>query len=92
MEATDILVKPILTEKTTWQAARHNAYVFHVNPKAGKPQVKRAIEQLYNVKVADVRTATRKGKRRRNKFGTFAKPDVKRAIIVLEGEDRIDLF
>jgi large subunit ribosomal protein L23 len=92
MDATEILVKPIITEKTTWQAARHNAYVFHVSPKADKHSVKRAIGELYNVKVAEVRIAVRKGKSKRNKFGTFAKPTVKRAIVVLAGDDRIDLF
>ena len=92
MEATSILVKPIVTEKTTWAAGRHNAYTFEVHPSANKHTVAAAVSELYKVNVADVRTITRKGKSKRNKFGVAKKSDVKRAIVVLKGEDRIVLF
>ncbi|MEM8873090.1 MAG: 50S ribosomal protein L23 [Planctomycetota bacterium] len=92
MEATSLILKPIVTEKSTWQAGRHNAYSFHVHPSANKHTVKKAIEELYKVTVADVRMAIRKGKVKRNRFGVAKKPDVKRAIVVLAGDDRIDLF
>lgn len=92
MEHTSVLVKPIVTEKSTWAAGRHNAYTFEVHPSANKYQVHKAIEALYNVTVADVRTIVRKGKRRRTRYGVITKSDKKRAIVVLKGEDRIELF
>ena len=92
MEATSIIIKPIVTEKTTWAAGRHNAYTFEVAPDANKFTVHRAIEELYKVGVADVRTIVRKGKVKRTKSGTRKKKDIKRAIVVLKGDDRIDLF
>ena len=92
MEATSVIIKPIVTEKSTWAAGRHNAYTFEVAPDANKYQVHRAIEELYRVSVADVRTIVRKGKVKRTKSGTTKKKDIKRAIVVLKGDDRIDLF
>ena len=92
MEPTSVLIKPIVTEKSTWAAGRHNAYTFEVHPDANKYVVHRAVESIYNVKVAEVRTMIRKGKSRRTKYGLTKKPDKKRAIVVLKGEDRIELF
>ena len=92
MEATSIIIKPIITEKSTWAAGRHNAYTFEVAPFANKYTVHKAIEELYHVKVADVRTIVRKGKVKRAKAGTVKKKDKKRAIVVLQGDDRIDSF
>jgi large subunit ribosomal protein L23 len=92
MEHTSVLIKPIVTEKTTWAAGRHNAYTFEVHPSANKYQVADAVKALYKVEVADVRTVNRKGKSRRTRYGIAKKSDKKRAIVVLAGEDRIDLF
>ena len=92
MEATRVIVKPIITEKSTWAAGRHNAYTFEVAPDANKYTIHRSIEELYKVKVADVRTIVRKGKQKRTKSGYVKKKDIKRAIVVLQGDDRIDLF
>jgi large subunit ribosomal protein L23 len=92
MEATSILVKPIMTEKSTWAAGRHNLYTFEVHPDANKIQIKQAVESIYKVGVADVRTINRKGKTRRTRFGMAKKSDKKRALVVLKGEERIELF
>lgn len=92
MEATQLILKPIVTEKSTWQAGRHNTYVFHVHPSANKYTVQSAIEGLYNVKVDTVRIAIRKGKSKRTRYGVAKKSDVKRALVTLKGDDRIDLF
>ena len=59
---------------------------------ANKPQIKHAVEQIYNVKVVDVRTMTRKGKPRRSKFKMVHGPEWKRAIVVLDENSKIDLF
>ena len=72
MDDHEIVVKPIITEQSTHFANVKNAYSFEVNPKANKIQIKNAIERLYSVKVKDVRTANRKGKKRRR--GRFPGP------------------
>jgi len=92
MEATKIIIKPLITEKTTHQANVRSTYAFHVHPKADKIEIKSAIEELYKVKVADVRTLVRKGKARRTKTGYAMGTDVKRALVKLAGEDKIELF
>jgi large subunit ribosomal protein L23 len=92
MEYANIIIKPLITEKSTHQANVRNTYAFQVAPKADKISIKAAIEKLYNVKVADVRTLTRKGKARRTKVGYVAGSDVKRAIVKLVGESKIELF
>ena len=71
---------------------RHNAYTFEVHPDANKYQVHKAVEEIFKVNVADVRTMVRKGKRRRTRYGVITKSDKKRAVVVLKGEDRIELF
>ncbi len=92
MHATEVIIKPLITEKSTHQATVRNTYAFHVSPKADKIAIKNAIEELYKVKVADVRTLVRKGKQRRTKTGYAQASDVKRAIVVLEDESKIELF
>jgi large subunit ribosomal protein L23 len=92
MEAINVIIKPLVTEKSTHQQQTRNAYAFEVHPDANKPQIKQAVEQLYNVKVVDVRTMTRKGKPRRSKFKMTHGSDWKRAVVVLDENSRIDLF
>ena len=92
MEATSVIIKPIITEKSTWASGRHNAYTFEVAPDANKYTIHRAVEQLYKVTVADVRTTVRKGKVKRTRFGAVKKKDRKRAIVTLAADDRIELF
>ncbi|MCS7032413.1 MAG: 50S ribosomal protein L23 [Phycisphaerae bacterium] len=92
MLATEIIVKPLITEKSNHQANTRNTYSFHVSPRATKPQIKRAVEELYNVKVADVRTMIRKGKSRRTRAGYSRGTDMKRAIVTLHEDSKIDLF
>jgi len=59
---------------------------------ANKPQIKQAVEKLYSVKVADVRTMSRKGKPRRTRTGMSKTSDWKRAIVVLDEGSRIELY
>jgi large subunit ribosomal protein L23 len=92
MEATKVIIKPLITEKTNRQANGRNTYSFHVHPKADKIQIKGAIEELYKVKVEDVRTLVRKGKARRTKVGYAQGTNVKRAIVKLADESKIELF
>ncbi len=93
LEPHQIVIRPLVTEKGTHQFTRHNAYPFEVNPLATKAQIKTAIEQLFNVRVAKVRTQNRKGKPRRNRYGrTFRTKRCKKAIVTLHEEDRIEFF
>ena len=92
MDSTNVIIKPLITEKSTHQQTTRNAYAFQVHANASKPQIKQAIEKIYEVKVVDVRTMNRKGKPRRTKFGTDTKSDWKRAIVVLDESSRIELF
>lgn len=82
----DLLERPILTEKAT-RLMELNQFTFDVAPKATKPQIKIAIEQLFNVKVLSVNTQNPPRKKRRvGKFSGF-KPRYKRAIVTLaDGE------
>jgi large subunit ribosomal protein L23 len=86
----DIIVAPVVTEKAT-VASEHNKVVFKVLSKATKPQIKDAIEKLFDVKVKSVNTLVRKGKTKvfRGQFGSQS--DTKRAIVTLEEGHRIDV-
>ena len=56
MDPINVIIKPLITEKSTHQQATRNAYAFQVTPAATKPQIKHAVERLYEVKVLEVRT------------------------------------
>lgn len=92
MDTTQVIIKPLVTEKSTHQQQTRNAYAFKVHPDANKPQIKQAVEKIYNVKVVDVRTMTRKGKPRRSKYKVVHGSNWKRAVVVLDENSRIDLF
>ena len=87
-----VIVRPLITEKGTWQAEARNAYSFEVNPNANKTQIKQAVEKIYNVKVVSVRTANRKGKPRRVRMSKGTTRHWKKAVVELHQDHRIDLF
>lgn len=86
----DVIISPVVTEKAT-MASDHNKVVFKVAAKATKPQIKEAVEKLFDVKVKGVNTLVRKGKTKvfRGTFGTQS--DSKRAVVTLEEGHRIDV-
>ena len=86
----DVILSPVITEKAT-VAAEHNQVVFKVARDATKPQIKEAVEKLFDVKVKSVNTLVRKGKSKvfRGNFGSQS--DSKRAIVTLEEGHRIDV-
>jgi large subunit ribosomal protein L23 len=92
MQITDVIIKPLVTEKTTHQHTTLNRHAFQVHHLATKYDVKRAVESLYNVKVMDVRTLNRKGKPRRSRTKMAKTSDTKHAIVTLHGDSKIDLF
>ena len=91
-----IIIKPIVTEKLTIQGEKLNRYGFIVDREANKLQIKAAVEQLYNVTVADVNTVNYHGKRksRYTKAGmlTGRTNHYKKAYVTLVGEDKIDFY
>ena len=92
MEATRVIRKPLVTEKSTYMSTEHNRYSFAVDRRATKPQIRKAIEELYSVRVVSVATQTRPGKTRRGKYGLITSAPTKRAIVKIHAEDRIELF
>ncbi|MGD9110598.1 MAG: 50S ribosomal protein L23 [Phycisphaerales bacterium] len=92
MDDYQVIVRPLVTEQGMHFANVRGAYPFEVARSANKVQIKQAVEKLYNVKVAKVRTANRKGKMRRRgrHFGKTA--DWKKAVVYLEPDYHIDLF
>ncbi len=87
-----VILRPIVTEKGVYQATEVNQYTFEVNPLATKNDVKRAIEHLFDVKVVKVRTQNRPGKPRRYRFRKGRTKAIKKAVVTLDGEHRIDFF
>ena len=92
MEVTTIIKKPLVTEKTTFNATTNNRYAFEVDYRASKGQIKRAVEDIYGVRVLSVATQVRKGRMRRNRMGWFRVGNEKHAVVKLHAEDRIELF
>ncbi len=92
MDNTNVIIKPLVTEKTTHQQETRNTYAFQVSQHANKGQIRRAVEQIYNVKVVDVRTLNRKGKPRRARNKMTKTSDWKRALVRLEENSRIELY
>jgi len=86
----DVIRKPIITEKAT-VASENNAVVFEVDIAANKPQIKEAIETLFNVKVKAVNTTITKGKVKRFRGQLGKRKDVKKAYVTLEEGNAIDV-
>ena len=83
----DVIVAPHITEKATL-ASEHNAVVFKVADSATKPQIKAAVEALFDVKVKSVNTLTQKGKTKRWKGKPYRRSDVKKAIVTLTADSK----
>lgn len=103
MDIYHVIRRPLVTEKGTHQSkqsfaatrtrpGRGGAYSFEVHPGANKIEIRNAIEKIYNVKVANVRTSVHAGKRRRHRFKTGVTRQWKKAVVVLQPDCHIDLF
>jgi large subunit ribosomal protein L23 len=87
-----VVLRPLVTEKGTHKATRYNAYAFEVNRLAGKDDIRRAVESLFDVKVTHVNVQNRKGKPRRSRLRVGRTKAWKKAIVTLDKEHRIDFF
>jgi len=88
--AYDVILSPVITEKSS-EASEANQVVFKVRRNATKPEIKKAIETLFGVKVLAVNTLTRKGKTKRFRGIKGRQQDVKKAVVKLAEGDKIDV-
>ncbi len=87
-----IIIRPIITEKSMLAKDTANTVTFEVHPKANKSEIKKAVEQLFGVKVLSVNTLNVKGKTKRFRFVRGKKKDWKKAMVKLKPGETIDLF
>jgi large subunit ribosomal protein L23 len=87
----DVLLRPVISEKS-YGLLDENKYTFLVHPDANKTQIKIAVEKVFGVRVLNVNTLNREGKRKRTRFGIGQRKATKRAIVSLAEGDRIDIF
>jgi len=87
-----IVKRPIITEESTIQQQTRNQYVFQVDPRANKHQIRDAVEQMFQVHVLSVNTMNYVGKERRRGRTTGRRPHWKKAIVTLRPGDAIDLI
>lgn len=93
LEPHQVVLRPLVTEKGTHVSNRYNAYAFQVASLATKEDVKKAVEELWNVRVVGVRTQNRLGKPRRTKTGQYTQTQSwKKAIVTLHEDDRIAFY
>ncbi len=92
LEPHQVILRPLVTEKGTHLSEKLNAYSFEVHPQATKTDIKAAVQQLWEVRVVDVRTQTRVGKPRRHKLVMGHTRSWKKAVVKLHDEDRIAFF
>ena len=88
----DVIKRPVITEKTNIQKEEANQVTFEVDRKANRVEIKRAVEQIFNVRVAGVRTAQVKGKTTQRGRILGKRKDWKKAIVTLLPGERIDFF
>lgn len=90
LQAYDVILSPMITEKSS-EASESNHVVFRVRLDATKPQIKKAVEKLFGVKVVAVNTLTRKGKTKRFRGIEGRQKDVKKAVVKLAEGESIDV-
>lgn len=91
-EAYQLILKPVLTEKSTSEQERFNSYRFQVASSANRIEIKEAIEMLFDVEVEKINTMLRSGKMRRRGANYFRQPSVKIALVRLKEGNKIDLL
>lgn len=87
----DVILRPVISEKS-YGLLDDNTYTFVVAPDANKTEIKIAIQQIFNVRVLNVNTQNRQGKRKRSRAGFGTRKDTKRAMVSLAPGDTIEIF
>ena len=90
-EPRDIIRAPVISEKS-YSDAERGKYTFVVAPRATKPEIRRAVEQIWGVRVKGVNTMRRRGKQVRRRFVRGTRPDARRAIVTLAPGEKISIF
>jgi|TARA_A100001388_G_scaffold138235_1_gene102431 large subunit ribosomal protein L23 len=88
----DVLIAPVISEKSYDRIADSNSYTFFVHPKTDKPQIKKAVEQMFDVNVLRVNTMYRKGKKKRFGYVFGQQSNRKIAIVTLSEGETIEAF
>lgn len=88
----NVLVRPLVTEKTNGLREDANQFAFEVSRDSNKVEIRQAVESLFGVRVVDVRTAVVRGKIKRIKRRVGKQPNWKKAFVTLHPEDQIELF
>jgi large subunit ribosomal protein L23 len=91
-DARQIIRRPVITEKSTIDRETENVVTFSVDPRAGKIEIKQAVEQLFSVKVVEVRTSRVRGKTKRVGRSEGRRPDWKKARVRLAEGESIEFF
>ena len=92
LHATQIIKRPLVTEKSAWEGTARNRYSFQVDMRSNKHQIKTAIGQIYDVRVVGVLTQIRKGYNYRTRHGTARSGDWKKAVVQVHADDKIEIF
>ena len=88
----DIIIEPVVSEKSYDLVSDFNTDTFIVDPRTNKTEIKQAIEEIFDVSVLSVNTMNRKGKRKRTGWIVGKRKDTKRALVTLAAGDTIDVF
>ena len=88
----DVIMRPIVTEKSSAAYQERGEYAFAVRPEASKPQIRAAVEQLFGVRVTGIWTSNQRGKARRVGKTIGRRPHWKKAIVKLREGDTIEIF
>jgi large subunit ribosomal protein L23 len=87
----DVILKPVVSEKS-YALLDANTYTFIVHPDANKTEIKEAVQTIFSVRVANVNTLHRKGKRKRTRRTIGVRKATKRALVTLHPDDKIEIF
>jgi large subunit ribosomal protein L23 len=88
----DIILEPIVSEKSYDLIEDHNTYTFRVDRRSNKTEIRQAIEAIFSVRVVKVNTMNRPGKKKRTGWVFGKRSDTKRALVTLAEGDQIDIF
>ncbi len=91
MNAREVLIRPVVSEKS-YELLAANKYTFRVHPRAHKTQIRQAVEEVFSVRVSDVRTLSVKSKPKRRGYTSGRTRQWKKAVVELHPEDSIELF
>ncbi len=92
MQAHHVIKRPLLTEKTTWSSNESNRHGFVVDRRATKTDIKRAIQELYGVRVVGISTVNTRSRNRRYRYGAIEGKVTKKAIVRVHADDTLEIL